>query len=446
MKKAALLSLLGVQLLVIVGVWLAYHVNHPLGNRLTGEAAGQMLAWGRLAGLLAAFAILLQVLLIGRVCWVERLFGFDRLTHLHHRVGFALLALLVAHPILLTLGHAAQAGTGAAAQWLDFVRQWEDLPAAIIGLGIVAAASAVSVAVLVRRLRYEIWYATHLSLYLALVLAFGHQLAVGSDFTENRWFAWYWIALHVFVFGNLLAYRLVRPLRAFARHRFAVARVEPEVDGVTSVYITGRRLEAFPAEAGQFLLVRFLAPGLRWESHPFSLSCRPGGECLRLTIKAVGDFTRRMPDLRPGTRVLVDGPHGLFTARQCTNPRVLLIAGGIGITPLRALAEEFVQAGRDVVLVYGNRRRDSVVFERELEALVRAAGGRMRVVVVLSQDPTWAGERGSIDRERLERLVPDVRERDVFLCGPPVMMRSVRAAVAALGLPRARLHDERFAL
>ena len=245
---------------------------------------------------------------------------------------------------------------------------------------------------------------------------------------------------------NLLGYRLVRPALAFFRHRFVVTRVVSEPGDVTSVYIGGRNLERFAIEAGQFMIVRFLAKGYRWEAHPFSMSCFPDGRQLRLSIKRLGDFTRRIPELKPGTPVLIDGPHGVFTARRCAADKVLLIAGGIGITPVRSLAEELVGAGRDVVLVYGNRNGQSIVFKDELDELVARAGGRLRVHYVMSDDPGWPGEKGRIDRDRLARLVPDIAGREVYFCGPPVMRKGIRAALANLGVPARRIHDERFAL
>ncbi len=446
MKKAACWFLLIAQIVIIVTFWAWNHIHHPMGNLLTGDTSGRLLAYGRLAGLLAAFAILLQIVLIGRARWVEQVFGLDRLSRLHHVVGFAFAGLLVAHPICVSLGHAMQAGTTPWAQWLDFGRDWEDVLAAMVGTALMLAAIVFSVMIVAKRIKYETWYATHLTLYVAIALAFGHQLAVGRDFTDNRAFAVYWYALYAFVFGNLLVYRFARPLVSFARHRFVVTRLAPESGDVTSVYIGGRNLDRFRIKAGQFMIVRFLARGFRWEEHPFSMSCRPDGRQLRLTIKQLGDYTRRIPRLPPGTRVVIDGPHGVFTSDRCAAPKVLMIAGGIGITPIRSLTEELLATGRDVLLVYGNRNRPSVVFERELDELAAASSGRFRVVHVMSDDPDWPGEKGRIDRARLARLVPDVCDRDVYLCGPPMMMRSVRAALTALGVRSHHIHYERFAL
>ncbi len=446
MKTARWFILLASQVLIILGFWYWNHAHHPLGNRLVGDAAGQLMAWGRLAGLLAAFGILLQLILIGRVKWVERTFGLDRLSRLHHSVGFALIICLSAHPILITMGHASQAESRIWDQIRDFCLNWEGVLAAAIALAIMIVALGFSVAVVLRRVRYEVWYATHLTFYIAIALAFGHQIKVGSDFTDNRWFAAYWCALYAFTFGNLLLYRFILPLWNYFRHRFVVVRMQDESDDVTSVYIEGRNLAAFPIEAGQFMIVRFWTPGFRWEEHPFSMSCRPDGKQIRLTIKRLGDFTRRIPELKPGTPVIIDGPHGIFTARRCTLPKVLLIAGGIGITPIRALAEELIATDHDILLIYANRNRAAMVFGPELAGLVRSAEGRLRIIPVMSADKEWSGEQGHLDHNRLVRLVPDAHEREVYLCGPPPMMSALKATLLELGVRRSHLHYERFAL
>ena len=441
------MALLAAQVAVIAGFWFWNHWHHPLGNQLLGDAAGQLLAWGRLAGLLAAFGCLLQIVLTGRPRWVEQAFGMDRLMRLHHVVGFSLVLLLVAHPVLVTLGRARMEDVGVWPQFFDFLRNWQGVRGAAIGLAMLLVAVGLSVAIIRKRLRYETWHATHLAIYVALALAFGHQIAIGNDLAGHPVFRAYWLSLYAAVFLGLLWGRVGRPLRDFWRHRFVVSGLTPETADVVSVQIRGRDLERFRAEAGQFVRVRFLAPGFRWESHPFSLSQPPDGKGLRLTIKQLGDYTRRLPALQPGTRAIVDGPYGIFTARRAQAQQVLMIAGGIGITPIRSVAEVLLAtADREIVLIYGNRDQASVALQGELDRLVATSGGRLRVAHVLSADPGWPGEKGRVDGNCLSRLAPDFRERDVYLCGPPPMMRLVRAALRAAGVPGSHIFDERFAL
>lgn len=445
MKILSIILLLA-QVAVIAGFWTWNHVHHPMGNQLTGGLTGKMLAYGRLAGLIAAFGALFQILLLSRVRWIERAFGLDRLSRLHHVVGFVLVIAILSHPLLVLIGHASQADQSLLAQYKDFMKSWEDVQAASIATALMIVALVFSVIVIFKKIRYEAWYATHLLFYVAIAMAFGHQLAVGTDFTrEPYWFRYYWIALNVFVLLNLVGYRLARPLWLYRRHRFGVAGVNPETADVNSVYIEGRNMEKFRIEAGQFMIFRFLGRGFRWEAHPFSLSCMPGGNRIRISVKALGDFTRKIPQLQPGTKVLIDGPHGVFTSRKCRNQKVLFVAGGIGITPIRSLIEEMAGQGKDMFLIYGNRNRAGIVFEKELD-VIRAQGAKLTVYHVLSDDATWPGEKGKIDRDRIARLVPDVKDRDIYLCGPPPMMKLVRKSLIDLGVRPSRVHWERFAL
>ncbi len=446
MKKAAVLLLAGAQTLIVSGVWLWSHTRNEMGNLLVGDTPDQVLAWARLTGLLAALVILFQILLIGRVRWVERSFGMDRLTRLHHVTGFALLLLLTTHPVLATFGHALQADVSYLAQTADFIKTWESLLTAYAGLTLILAASFTSLLVLTKHLSYRRWYLTHLVLYVAVGLTFSHQVAVGSDFTGHAGFKLYWFTLYACVALALVVCRVGRPLAALARHRFVIEKTVPEASDVTSVYISGKNMSSFPAEAGQFIIVRFLAKGFRWEAHPFSLSRPPDGHILRLSIKRLGAFTRRIPELKPGTPVLIDGPYGIFTAKACASDRALLIAGGIGITPIRSIAEALVKTGHQALLLYANRNSGTMVFKKELEDLADQSGGLLTLIPVMSDEPGWSGEKGRIDQKMLARLVPDLLSRDVFLCGPPPMMKGARAALKGLGVAAAHIHDERFAL
>ncbi len=446
MKKFGWLFLLGTQAAVIIGFWAYAHVHHVMGNQLAGEPLGQYLAYGRLAGLLAVLLVLFQLMLIGRIKWLERAFGLDRMAHLHHFTGFAIVVFLVAHPFLVTTGHSMQSGMSFIGQYIDFLENWEDVLPAFIGIVIISISLFFSILVLKKWVKYEIWYYSHLSLYVAIALVFGHQFSIGTDLVGNRWFSYYWYALYAFAFANLIHYRILRPIIFFLRHRFVVEKLVPETTDVTSVHISGRNMELFPVEAGQFMIVRFWGKGFRWEAHPFSMSMQPDGKRIRLSIKASGDFTRRIPALKPGTPVFIDGPHGIFTSRNCSSSKILLIAGGIGITPVRALAEEMSAAGRDIILVYLNRTRVSIAFEKELDEISGKSGGRLKVVHVLSDDPSWTGEKGRLDKEKISRLAPDLADREVFLCGPPMMMKSVRNSLSELAVPGNRIHFEKFAL
>jgi predicted ferric reductase len=442
-KKAALLALWFATLAGIVAVWARHALSHPMGSQFEAGTAERLILYGNLCALAAVHAICVQLLLMTRAGWIERVFGLDRLTRFHAVNGVWLFCLAVAHPVCVTLGNAQKGYRPFGEQLLKLIRTWPDIPQAAAGLLLLVLIVLLTWLRLRRRLRYDLWYGTHLAAYAAVLLAIGHQFENGMDLVTDRLFAAAWWGLYGCVAVHLIFYRWLAPFYLFFRHRFRVSRVVRETGDVVSIEITGRELERFPVRAGQFMFFRFLARRFWGEAHPFSLSCAPGRGLLRISCKNLGDYTARLPELKPGTPVVIDGPFGVFTAARAARPKILLAAGGIGITPLRSLAEEFAKAGKDVVLLYGNRSSKEIVFRSELEAL--AQSGRLKVVHVLSAEEE-AVEKGYVDQGRIARLVPDCAQRDVYVCGPPPMMRGVLRALRRLGVPRPQIHHEVFSL
>ena len=289
-----------------------------------------------------------------------------------------------------------------------------------------------------RHLKYETWHLIHLSAYLVIVLSFGHVLAVGTDFSDDPLARGYWMALYVVVAALVLLFRVGHPVLLDRRHRLKVLRVVPEAAGVASVYVTGTDLRNFRARPGQFFMWRFLAPQRWWMAHPFSLSAAPNGEYLRITVKEVGDGTRDIQLLRPGTRVAVEGPYGVFTTLHRRQKKVLLVAGGIGITPIRALLEDLPQGKGGVVLLYRARSWDEVLFRDELEELVTARQGELRYLIGSRRGGTTDLPEEPFSARTLRQMVPDVAQRDVFVCGSAAMMRELHYSLKSWTSPTRR--------
>ncbi len=443
LKRSLLYLFLAANLFFVLWTWFSHAWFYSGGNRFAAGTPSLLLLAGNLAGLLAVLLVLLQLLLVGRIRWVEQLFGLDRLTRVHAWNGRCVLTCLVLHPLLITFGHALRQSQSPLHQFMTLVRDWPDVKEALLGALLFLCVLAISSRWVRKRIKYEVWYSLHLLAYPALFLAMEHQFEVGGDLTEDSLFAFYWHALYFFVFANFLFFRFVLPVYFFVRHRFRIDRVERETEGVVSLYITGRDLDRFKIRAGQFMILRFLSGGFWMEAHPFSLSIAPNGEFLRVSIKRLGDFTAKVPNLKPGTFVTIDGPCGIFTSANATHDKFLLIAGGIGITPLRAMAEELSKAGKDTILLYGNRSESDIVFRKELDDLTSV--GPLKVHHVLD-DKNWPGEKGYIDRQRVARLVPDVIERDIYVCGPPVMLGKVLTVLKELKIPESQIHYELFSL
>ena len=263
---------------------------------------------------------------------------------------------------------------------------------------------------------------------------------VGIDFVDDPVARFFWIGLYLLAFGLIFAFRFAAPLRLSLHHRLRVEKVVREMPGVVSVYVGGRDLESLAVRAGQYFLWRFAAGGGWWRAHPFSLSAAPNGRHLRLTIKDLGDWSGALQRLRPGTAVFAEGPYGIFTGAVRRREKVLLLAGGIGITPLRALLEELPGPAGSITLIYRASHESELVFRAEIEAL--AAARNARIVYITgprnqAQDPLGA--------TGLAQLVPDLAERDIFMCGPTAMMLAINRSLRQLGVPANQVHWERFA-
>jgi predicted ferric reductase len=422
------------------GLIIAMWIRHGGLNGLTTPGT-LLIAGGQLTALLGTYLALIGLVLMSRSPWLDRLFGLPRLAHWHRWVGFGCVWLLVAHTILTTVGFGLTTGSDALAETVTLLTTYPYVLMATVGLVMLVAVGITSVRIARRRLTYETWYFVHLYAYLGMALGFAHQLVVGTDFLSDQLAQAYWVALYLVTIVAIVVFRFGQPVQLSLRHRLRVARVTPEGPGVVSVYVTGRRLDRLAAQAGQFFLWRFLAGDGWWRAHPFSLSAAPNEQYLRLTVKATGDGTSVMQRLQPGTPVFVEGPYGAFTADQKTVPRVLLIAGGIGITPLRALLEAMPAPRGVITLIYRASRWEDVVFGEELEALARSRGARVHYLVghrfELRRDP--------LDGRSLRHLVPDIAEREIYVCGPEGMIRTVKRSLRQLRVPASRIHEERFA-
>ncbi|MCX5009095.1 ferredoxin reductase family protein [Streptomyces sp. NBC_00638] len=403
-----------------------------------GAGKNGVLTTAKFFGLHAALMMLFQLLLVARLSWLDRRIGMDRLTVWHRWVGFTLLWTVLTHATLVVLGFATLDDASMAKTFLALA----GVPASLLGMlaaGVIVVIAAVSTRSLRRRLPYEIWHGLHLMLYVALGLSFVHQLMETTTFTSSAFAKVYWWALWLFAFGALLAGRIVVPVWRNAYHGFRVAAVIPESDNVVSVHVTGRHLDKLPARAGQFFIWRFPGHNHWWSANPFSLSAAPDGRGLRLTAKAVGSASTGLRHLPVGTRAYLEGPYGAFTSLHRTRPGVLLIAGGVGITPVRALLEE--ETAGDVVVLYRARSERDAVLVDEVRALIAARGGRLHLLT----GRTGQGE-SPLEAGSLRALVPDITERDVYVCGPPAMTAAVLSGLRSLRVPRRQVHAEKFGL
>ncbi|MDT5038192.1 MAG: hypothetical protein QOE03_3377, partial [Micromonosporaceae bacterium] len=272
-----------------------------------------------------------------------------------------------------------------------------------------------------------------------------HQLWTGADFTASPLATAYWWSAYGVAAGAVVVYRLGVPAVRTLRHQLRVAAVVAESPGVYSVYLHGRDLHRLRVQAGQFFQWRFLT-GPGWSrAHPYSLSAAPRPDWLRITVKDLGDGSRQVAALRPGTRVLVEGPYGQLTGERRTARKVTLIASGVGITPVRALLEALPYRRGDAVLLFRARTEADLVFRTELEHLARSRGVRLHYLLGRrGRDGSWLPPGWGDDAAGLRRLVPDIAKHDLYICGPQQWMDAVRRAARRARVPDERIHLERF--
>src|SRR3954447_24844817 len=397
---------------------------------------------GRFFGLHLAFVMALQLLLIARLPFLDRRLGMDRLTTWHRWTGFTLFWLVLLHPTFVLLGYSKLDKISFLAEIPNLAGQTPVL-LGMVAAGLLVLTAAFSLRLVRRRISYETWHTLHLLVYAIIALGIVHQLYEGSAFKTNIFTEVYWWGLWAFALGALFTGRLLVPLVRNARHQLKVAAVVPEADDVVSVYVTGQQLERLDARAGQFFLWRFLGHNRWWQVNPFSLSAAPDGRSLRLTAKGIGETSAGLRRLPLGTRVFAEGPYGGFTAGQRVTDKTLLIAGGIGVTPIRALLEDNTLTG-DIVVLYRVHEPAQAVLLGEMQNLASVRGATLHLLT----GRTGAGTppNNPFSPENLIALVPDIAERDVFVCGPSGMTDAVLRALRALKVPARQRHAETFRL
>jgi predicted ferric reductase len=429
--------------LIVVALWVAGRGLQDLNSLASG-----LTSLGRLTGLVASDLLLIQVLLMARIPMVERVYGQDELAHRHRLVGFTSFNLMLTHVALITLGYAARSTASAIVQFWDLVVNYPDMLLALGGTLLLVLVTVTSLKRARANLRYESWHLLHLYAYLGVGVALPHQLWTGQEFLTDPVATVYWWSLWAAAAGAILLWRLGLPLYRTVRHDLRVTAVVQESPDVLSVWMTGRGLHRLPVAAGQFFTWRFLNRRGWTRGHPYSLSAAPHGDTLRITVKDLGDDSGALAGLRPGTRVAIEGPFGRLHEGVRSRRKITLLAGGIGITPLRALLQEMTQNPGDVTLIYRARTEHDLIFKDELDALAAARGASVFYLIGhrIRNRPSWLPESAAhlSDAAALRQLVPDIADQDVYLCGAQGWMDAASQAARAAGVPAEHIHQERF--
>lgn len=387
------------------------------------------------SGLLAAALILMQFIVPARIKFLDRVWGFDRLFTFHKIAGVTGTVLALLHPYLVF-------ATSRYSSSSDF--SLSDWPRHLGGLAVVILllVAFTSLARKTLKLSYENWYRIHLLAHVAIAGVLIHVFILGDDLSGGGRRASL-IGFAAAVVGLFVLKRIALPF-VLARRRFAVVVVAQSSYNVTTIELAPVGWGGFRHLPGQFAFLKLRGDGVRAQEHPFTIASAPALDGrLSFSIKSVGDFTAAVRALKVGDTATVDGPYGRFSYRLRPPRDLVLIAGGIGITPmlgmLRTLAAE--QSAVKIVLVWGNATDRDIAFGDELAGLSEKLN--LTVHHVISRTNT-RGPIARVDRALLEKLLTPVADPLVFVCGPPAMMRDVSRDLKKIGVRSRDIVCEKF--
>ena len=409
-------------------------INESKGS--LASPGGWWIAAARATGFVGGYLMLIMVMLIARIPWLERAVGQDQLVRWHRRLGGWPIVVITLHVILVTIGYAKLDAVGPLRQLVNFVQHYPDVLAAMVGYALLVMVGVSSYNRVRARTPYENWWVLHLYTYIALALAFTHQVVTGVAFLHHPLTTWLWIGAWSLAALSVLTWRVGLPLVRNLRYRLRIASVEEVAPGVFSVVCSGNGLSRLAVSGGQYFQWRFLTRGLWWQAHPYSLSALPKPPFLRVTVKQLGDHSSSIASLQPGTRVFVEGPYGAFTHHARSSDYVVLIGAGVGVTPIRAMLEDIPAHVHATVIVRASNEPD-VVHRDEIAALVRKRGGVYHEVV---------GSRHHVhlNGPTLLELAPMLTSSDVFVCGPEHFTKDVIRSCERAGVQRESIHVEAF--
>jgi len=427
-RSSDIINIFAILSVVFIGVWYR-HGN--LALMFSGKS-GMFQALGAFSGLILQLALLLTVFFSSRWSYIEKVLGLDHMLVYHRVAGETAGIALIFHIAFETLN------VKLTASWWDTLTSLTSttpyMAMATVGSLFLCVIIISSLKWVRRKLTYETWYFLHLLVYAALILSFYHEIKLGIDFSFDAVARNTWIVLNLTIFGFAIISRYQNILKNVL-FPIRVKEINLISKGIMEVKIDCRGLKK---GAGQFMILRFMTKDLWWQPHPFSISAIEA-ESISFTIKNLGKGTEALGSLQPGVRVIAEGPYGRINRELLGNKKILLIAGGVGVSPIRSLLDSLT-ASNEPILLYRASERESAP---HLEELIQKATERQgRVVPLIGNRESFSIDPFS--SRGLQNLVPDLEEREVVLCGPEFMIDKAIISLLRSGVELENIHHERL--
>lgn len=405
----------------------------PLSLRF-GNPSNALRSLGQIAGLTGIALFSANLILSARLKIFEDYFGgINRAYIVHHFIGGLAFCFLLFHPILLASRFLSSSFYAAV---FFFIPSTANMPVLFGTIGLTIMIIALFITFYLK-IPYQNWKLTHKLLGIAFIFAYLHVFFIPSDVSSS-------VVLRVYIMTlGLIAiiayfYRAVLGKFLVKRHSYTIKAIEQMGDAVNiTLSANGNAIKYSP---GQFIFISFIAEGINREVHPFSISSASPDK-ITITVKSLGDFTNTLKNLKAGAKAKIEGPYGRFTYSNFENKNQIWIAGGIGITPFLSMARSMAQKSGDynILFYYSVKNEAEFLFKDEL---IKIGESCKNIKIIF-----WVADKsGFLTAEEITKNTSDIKAKDIFVCGPPMMMKSLRTQFVELGVENNRIHSEEFAL
>lgn len=231
--------------------------------------------------------------------------------------------------------------------------------------------------------------------------------------------------------------------------KYRVSSIVHDSEDIITIKLKPIKGNTFFYLPGQFLYIKFYTNDIPGDEHPFTISSTPYKDnYISITVKKLGDFTKSLDNLKVHNRAYIDGPFGSFSyLKNPSNKKLCFIAGGIGITPFLSMLKHMAynDNNSDVVLFWGINTKNELIFKEDFKEIASHMKN-FKFIPVIANDNNYNGEKGFIDKLKLQKYLDVILDYEFYICGPPIMLEAQLKALKDLSVKNKNIHFEKFSI